>query len=169
MARSPSFRQVARIRDIGDLPSKILRNLQTKDTMNEVGETISAAIRRRTRAGYGCSSDDGSRERLAPLAPTTIEIRANFSDLSSETSPQKSNLTMTGRMLDELGWTSTNKKTTILFTTQRSSIIAGYAHDGSRNRPKRPFLFLTKTEMRQAIRILQEKRDELFRRYLSSL
>ena len=169
MARNPSFRQVARLRDVGDLPSRVLRNLQTRDVMSEVGETISSAIRRRTRAGYGCSSDDGSRERLAPLMPATIEIRKNFRDLSSETSPQKSNLTMTGRMLDELGWTATNKKTTILFTTQRSSIVAGYAHDGATNRRKRPFLFLTKTEMRQAIRILEQKRDELFRRYLSSL
>ena len=165
----PIFRQVRSVSEISRLSEKVISELQKSSVLAEVGRTVSDSIRKRTRAGYGCDEDEGSRKKLAELAESTVKIRRSFSDLSTETRPEKSNLTMTGRMLNDLGFQATNKKVTILFLTQRSAMVSSYAHNGTSKRPARPFMFVTKTELREAVRILERRRDEAIQRFLYTL
>lgn len=67
----------------------------TEESVKEVGEAGLDIIVKRTRSGKTAQGP------LKPLASSTIKSRQGKS-LSSETSPSKSNLTETGRMLDSL-------------------------------------------------------------------
>jgi hypothetical protein len=79
-------------------------SLNNKRTM-EIGEFIIEKVRVRTRLGYGVSGNLQPREKLAPLAESTKRIRKGLKkagELSELTTPNRSNLTMTGQMLDSL-------------------------------------------------------------------
>ena len=118
-------------------------------------------------AGYGAEEDESIRKTLASLKPSTIEIRRKFEDLSPETRPTKSNLTMTGKMLNDLTYKATDKDVKIFFSTVRSAKVAGYAHTQTAFRARRAFMFITRTEMREAIRILERERDRAIQRYIA--
>jgi len=149
-----------------DLPWRILDRLSDKSLMEKVGRSLAENIKNRTRSGYGTDRNNGTRKRLATLRPLTILLRtkaANEGRLHSATRPRLSNLTFTGKMLDDIGYEAERGGVTILFKSEDENRKAGYAHDGAPNREKRKFFFATRTEVREAVRILQEARDNVIR------
>jgi len=81
--------------------------------MKELGEFLVDRIRIRTRLGYGVSGDGKPRRKLKPLAPLSKEIRKDYrkmGELSDLTTANKSNLTFTGQMLDNLVVTAVSAK-----------------------------------------------------------
>lgn len=114
-----------------------------KDTKEDIktplGELGRRMIKERTRQGRGVKN--GQEISLEELLPSTKEIRRKYKKLSPETSPSKSNLTESGKLLDNMTLRETKNGVTI--GTQR----------GSRNRDKakyvqekRPFMEFSEKE-----------------------
>ena len=107
-------------------------------TLNETGDFLSQQIRIRTRAGRGIAEPEGRPQRLEPLSTQYIGQRRRFranGDLSSQTSPARSNLTLTGQMLDSIDYTvdTRRKLITMSFSNQDAIDKALYVT------PNRPF------------------------------
>jgi hypothetical protein len=101
--------------------------LSKPDAMRKLGEQAADMIRKRTRLGYGVASDGAEREKLKPLAESTIQARAgriafrktrdgktfpipadpngaqlNMEPLHEHTRASRSNLTHSGQLLDSI-------------------------------------------------------------------
>lgn len=122
----------------------IIDKIKSKEFLEELGEDVVAMVKKRTRLGYGCS-EDGDKERLEPLSPSYVKTRKNrkkTGHLSEATSPAKSNLTLTGEMLDSLESSANNE----------GELFIELSDDFSRRKAEwvtekgRPFMGLTKQE-----------------------
>ena len=85
-------------RVIGSLQQRFSRPLNTRE-LRTIGDLASEAIFRRTKGGRGVKVTGGNRFPLKKLSSQYIDFRKSFKNLSSDTSPSKSNLTLTGQML----------------------------------------------------------------------
>lgn len=73
--------------------------------MRKYGEQAASMITLRTRLGDGVERDGAEKAKLRPLKPQTVKSRARAKDqgkLSELTTPQRSNLTRTGQLLDSV-------------------------------------------------------------------
>lgn len=151
---------------INDLLEKIIES--DRYLYELIGEAAIKIIKIRTRLGYGVNEPCGDKVRLAPFGEKAadpqaakkkyVKFRKNFSNLSSETTPGKSNLTLTGDMLDNMTYKATRDGVTITFDGNDNKKKAQWAQEGSSNRPQRIFLNLSASEKKQ---IGKEIRDYL--------
>jgi hypothetical protein len=141
----------------------------SKAALKEVGVFARNLIVKRTRLGYGVKKDFEAKSRLAKLSPNYIKKRKMFAGLSSNTSPSRSNLTLTGQMLDSI-ISETKDRTIIIKPTGRrddgksNADIARYAEEGGRNRPKRIFLRISQLEFKQIVRFYRKTFGDLLRK-----
>ena len=84
--------------------SVLSKRLQQKVTLNKLGEMIVKIVKKRTKRGYGVSAPEGDQKKLKRLSKRYIKWRRKIPNLHMSTSPSKSNLTLTGKMLDSLGF-----------------------------------------------------------------
>lgn len=73
--------------------------------LENLADFIIRMIRVRTRLGYGVEENEGSKKKLKSIKETTIEERKRLlkrGELSSETTPSRSNLTRTGELLESI-------------------------------------------------------------------
>ena len=116
-----------------------------KAALVDVGVFARDLIVKRTRLGYGVEKDLGSKKRLAKLSPNYVKRRKMFEGLSENTRPSRSNLTLTGQMLDSIISTAKTgiieiKPTGRRDDGKRNVDIARYQEEGGRGRPKRIFM-----------------------------
>lgn len=111
--------------------------------LNKVGKYCEDKIRVRTRLGKSCDSND-NESKLAPLSSIYVSYRATFPGLYAETRVKKSNLTLTGHMLNSITWMRKSNGIWLFFADDFAEQKARWAHEGSfkPNRPKRPFFYL---------------------------
>lgn len=119
-------------------------------------EEIPKIIRVRTRLGKGL---DG---KLKPLSKAYIERRRKIEDLSPSTKANKSNLTLTGEMLDSIKAIRNGYRVTVSFSNSDADKKAFYAREGGR-----PFFGLLQTEknglQRKISAIIRETIRQLFK------
>lgn len=80
-----------------------LDEVKKPENMKKYGEMVADMIRLRTRLGDGVPREMAEKEKLKPLADSTKEQRKRLQSkgkLSNLTTPNKSNLTRTGQLLD---------------------------------------------------------------------
>ena len=130
--------------------------------MNDVGKLARDVIRKRTRLGYGVEKEGGKKEKLEKLSKPYIKQRKKYLKLSSGASATKSNLTQTGHMLRSMIWRITRSSIIVQFSNPFAKDKAGWAHDGAKKRPPRPFMFLSKLEIKQ----VQNKVSKYFKTIL---
>ena len=85
-------------------------------------------------------------------------LKRNNPKLDGTTSPKKSNLTRTGRMLRSMGFIYTNRRLILGFKTTESGKKAAFVSK------ERPFFFLTSSEEKRATKFLQKRFDQLISR-----
>lgn len=93
------------IQELEKIVSRLEKTLDKAISPKEakaLGEQAIELVRVRTRLGYGVKSPNGNRSRLKALTPKYIKFRRRFKRLSEFTRPSRSNLTLTGQMLDSL-------------------------------------------------------------------
>jgi hypothetical protein len=76
-----------------------------RQNMNIIIDKMAERIEKRTRSGRGVNQHWGIDKPLKKLKPITIQLREELQqdgELDSRTSPRKSNLTRTGRLLDSI-------------------------------------------------------------------
>jgi hypothetical protein len=130
-----------------------------------VGEKAVEIVRRRTRLGYGATENFGQRSRLKPLSSKYVAFRSTFSELYSQTTPKRSNLTLTGQMLDSLRVISSVRGAVVIGPKgarddeKTNEEIAGYVSEQGR-----PFLFVTTLEFNQLFRFYRQTFTDLLKR-----
>lgn len=77
--------------------------------MRAIGEFMIEKIRIRTQLGNSVMENLQEKSKLKPLSKKYIEQRKVFMNLSTMTTPKRSNLTRTGSMLDSLKIKSMSK------------------------------------------------------------
>lgn len=146
---------------IGDFSAKIeklIREAASQDRVKAIGERIIEIIKTRTR-GEG----KGTYGKLKPLADSTIDARRQ-KRLHPDTTPETSNLTETGQLLDSLTAKATSDNgLTIYFKGRRT--------DGKTNLEvaeavsnARPFFELSANEQKQVTKEFQRSVDDLVKR-----
>lgn len=130
---------------------KLLKEATSTESLQELGDDAAELIKKRTRLGYGLSEHGGTKSKLKQLNPKYKKYRQKI-DLSSATTPNKSNLTQTGHMLDDIGATvGSNNSVSIGFTDDFANQKAEWVSED------RPFNFLSKAEISQLRKKLQDK------------
>ncbi len=148
---------------------KIEKDFYKPSKFKLLADFIADRVRARTRRGYGVPVFGKGKEKLAPLKKSTIKARERMKangQLSSETSPRRSNLTMTGKMLDDLYTKVVNNTVKIKFKTNYSEQKAKWAGEGSSNRAKREFRNLSSPELKDFMRRVKNILTEIVKKYM---
>ena len=139
---------------------KLVDKLTDKSNMEKVGEETVKMVRKRTQLGYG--SNKGKKEKLEALSDAYKKQRKRLKKkgkLSKNTSAGKSNLTQSGDMLKDLDFDAKDNEVTIDFASELSKKKAVWVTDGDR-----PFLALTKQEIKRITKYLQDMADKLIKK-----
>jgi len=136
------------------LSETIRDNLQVNTNFyRTLGDYIVQVIRNRTRQGYGVDVPRGTKKPLKPLSSKYINYRIKYKNLSSETNPGTSNLTLTGHMLDSLTSIATNKYVRIDFTDKFAKDKAKW---NAESKEKRIFMNLSSDEYKDISEIVKD-------------
>ena len=146
-----------------------------KKLISEIAQEVVETIRKRTRVGKGLDGnqitnlkrlDDNNIKQQKPRR--YINFRKTYPKLSSKTTPAKSNLTLTGEMLDDLTFklkgSDILRKVEIAIYEEESRKKARWVTDGGR-----PFLGLSDNEKKFIIRLLFKKVEERINKNLSKI
>lgn len=137
---------------------KALDKVLDSSNMKEIGDDLADEIRVRTRLGYSVDSNNSLQKKLKPLAESTIKHRQNLKKqgkLHQDTTPKRSNLTMTGEMTDSIK--AKPEKGGIKITANKT---AKY-HENTR-----PFLHLDKNQVKKWSRKIQQQLKSILERLL---
>lgn len=122
-------------------------------------------IVKRTRLGYGVRRTYGEKERLPSLSARYIDYRRAFKRLSSTTSPRKSNITLTGRLLDSIGIKRVSEGQVVITALgTRPGGLTNADLVGHLENKGRPFLRVSDLEFKQLIRIYRKTFGDLLKR-----
>lgn len=128
--------------------NKIKKSVE-KDLI-DVGEEAVKLIKKRTRLGFGVSEHGKPKKKLKKLSSGYVSARKRNKP-KGPTTPSKSNLTLSGDMLDDLEATEKSDGTIeIGFSNKKEEEKAGWVSED------RPFNNLSKSEIKQ----LQQKLGE---------
>lgn len=148
-----------------------LNEVISKKAMTAMGQFATALIVKRTRLGSGVEENFGPKKKLGKLKDNYIKKRGMFSGLSSLTTPKKSNLTLTGQMLDSMESRFLRKglvviepkgarnKKVALYNTQEVTYANGYT------KPSRIFNRVSENEYRQILRFYRKTFGDLLKKY----
>ena len=141
---------------------KAIQRTLGEDELRMIGEEAIRLIVQRTLQGFGVAEDGGSRERLKPLSPEYVEFRRRYSsELSGETSPTKSNLTLSGQMLESMQVLQVgNGRVTVGPKGSRSGPFASDLSNDELARivqRVRPFNHLSKQEQDQLLQLVRKR------------
>lgn len=95
-----------------DKINQVVDDSLSPSNMKKLAKEASRDMKKRTRRGIGVNENEGSELVLKPLKPITIELRRDLQlkgKLRNETSPEKSNLTRTGQLVDSIQGTAHKK------------------------------------------------------------
>ena len=108
-----------------------------------MGKKAVEIITNRTQGeGKGVQTEGGRIGKLKPLKVSTIQRRARYKNLSSDTSPSTSNLTYSGRMLASIKYVLRGSKGVLVFIKgDRNKRVAEHVQ------ADRPFMNLAKVEI----------------------
>lgn len=133
------------------------------ESLELLGEEAANIIRRRTRLGFGVASTGSERFRLRPLTDRYMKFRTvKRSRLSDMTKPRRSNLTLRGDMLDDLGVKSVNP--------MRGQVVLGFRNQSSLDKATwntdsgRPFNNLSRLEIKQLGRFKEKELEAELRK-----
>lgn len=150
---------------------EILPAIKDQKNMEKYGRQAAAMIKLRTRLGSSVADDGAAKGKLKPLAESTKAARAakkKKGKLSEFTTPNRSNLTDTGQMLDSVGVTKSGYGTVTVSPqgsrtgpgAKRNEKVAEYVTDAGR-----PFNNLSKTEIKRlSDEVKRDLRDAIKKR-----
>lgn len=149
---------------IKNLMNRIRGSLKDATSVEQTRKLALEAIDlivKRTRQGYGVRKNYAPRERLPTLSQRYIAFRRTFRRLSATTSSSKSNVTLTGELLESIG------------IIKNSTIGARGIHKGGVPNAKlvgylqqqgRYFLRVSDLEFKQLVRLYQKTFGDLLRK-----
>ena len=145
-------------KDWDDFENKLkmaLNKLASPQMLKQIGDKALDLVRERSTAGFGVQDTSDQikpKKRFKRLSQPYIAQRARMAGkLSPRTSPEKSNVTLTGQMLDSMKSTVSTGKVTIDVSGNRrgkgaksNKEVKGYVEEGGR-----PFNNLTTEDLKK--------------------
>ena len=107
---------------------KGIKELQSKKNLDKLGTELVKEIQVRTQLGKGVDKSEGKAQKLKAIKPATKTARKRMKkrgELSSKTTPARSNLTATGDMVESIDHKV--KKGSLLITVDTK--YAEHVHD----------------------------------------
>lgn len=141
--------------------TKAVEETMSQKLLQDIGDDFVEQIKIRTRLGNGLDKNEGEPSKLKPLSKDYVKYRKSKNDLSEFTKPSKSNLTLTGEMLDSLEAKVTEDKITISFSNQFSKYKARWNEESGRS-----FLAISRVQIERLKNSLEKKITELLKKYL---
>lgn len=133
--------------------------------LKPLGDFMLSLIYKRTKLGYGVTKQLGQKKKFAPLSESYREFRRKYSSLSTTTSTSKSNLTLTGEMLDSLAVKKASKGKIVIGPTGKRNIDLAAIHAaGGTHLPRRVFNNLSLLEFQQTLRFYRTRFGDLLRK-----
>lgn len=152
------------LRGFSDRLKQSIVAARSPKVLREMGEKAIELIVKRTRLGFGVESHGQERERLKALSPGYVIQRGRFESLSSFTAPKRSNLTLTGQMLDSMAVLRVGQGSVVVGPSGTrddgltNAEVAGYVTAGGR-----PFNFLSRLEQEQVVRFYRNRFGDLLK------
>lgn len=146
-------------KEVLDKLKQTVKATATDEQMQLLGEKAAEMIRVRTRLGYGVDRPGGKRRRLDALSDDYIEFREEHARyLSGLTEPDRSNLTLTGQMLDSVTVTESKLGRALIeptgtrkgSSTTNQQVATGVTKGG------RPFISLSDMEIKKLRRYFEK-------------
>lgn len=152
---------------------KAVKQSVSAAALKEIGEFTKDIVVKRTRLGYGVEKNFSQREKLAPLKKSYTKARSMFSGLSARTTPKKSNLTLTGQMLESMTFRVSKGSVTIFPSGTRgdgnSNLDVAMWNAKSRTysngytKPARIFNRVSQLEHKQIVRFYKKSFTDLLK------
>lgn len=147
--------------------NKALEKATGKQVLEEGKDLVVSDIKKRVTLGYGVERTGGTKKRFDRLSSSYVTQRRRDKKkgkLGKNATPKKSNLHKSGKMIEEdLDGVVDGKTIIIGMQTDRSAKIAAFVEK------KRPFLNLSKGEVKRITKFFQSQITEIFRKALKSL
>ena len=124
--------------------------VKTTAFLKKIAETAVNNLKTRISLGYSVSTDYGPQNKFKPLAESTVKKRKRLKDrslLSDRTTPKKSNLTETGKLVDSITYRVAGGKIEIFIEGEREKLVEYLS-------PERPFFHLSETEVSRLVDII---------------
>jgi hypothetical protein len=146
--------------DISKIIESKIKKLVNKQLMEFIGERVKDIIRKRTKIGYGITSESKTRsvsKKLKPLSSAYVKYRKKVGVKGEYGSPERSNLTNTGQMLDAIKVTAQQAKVLVeIAETTRDEGNITNKEVAKYVSKDRLFFGLTKQEYQLLVRDVQE-------------
>lgn len=128
---------------------KTLFKITNATQMKKLGQITIGIIKKRTRnTGRGVHKPEGNRVKLKKVTPKYAEWRKKQKDKHPRAARGlKSNLTLTGAMLDKMAITKANKKKLVIGHKDKLN----QRKSAAQHEQGRAFLFLGKVEVRELL------------------
>lgn len=130
---------------------EIRKKLLNKKTMEDIGEKASDMVRERTRLGYGIKEPGSDKQKKLTALSRGYKNQRKRNPPTGPSTPAKSNLTYTGKMLDDIDYKVKGED-----KDGRSIEIGIYDEESAEkaewvttNDPKRAFMGLTKAQIKE--------------------
>lgn len=136
--------------DLQKIINELTEAVIDKELKTLIGEYVVERIRKRTRLGKGVEEFRASPQTLKKLSANYIKQRKK-SKLSSDTTPARSNLTKTGKMLNDLIFRIQGDSIIVEFKTKASARKAGFVSED------RPFLTLSEPEYQGLVKLVRRE------------
>lgn len=130
---------------------KFLKKQTSKKNLKLVGqEGVKILIERTQGKGQGVEELGGRKQKLKPLAKSTKKRRKSFKGLSPNTTPGRSNLTFTGKLMESISFNTRVKSLRFRITGNKNKKIAEYVSKD------RPFFNFSKMELSKLLRLYKK-------------
>ena len=162
--------------DLKDFPKYLQDSIQSaldevlsERNVSKMAEDVADQIRLRTRLGNGIDSNGGEPRKLEKLKESYIKERRK-KPLSEETKATKSNLTRTGKMLNDIVGTAEGTSIVISFKDPDSAMKAKYNSEAvtysEYRKPARPFFFVSRVQIQRITNEIEKKLGDQIKKNL---
>lgn len=153
---------MAKLQDLGKI---VLSAINSKAVLSVAGEEAVRSIQTRTRTGKGVTEANGSPTKLPKLKPKTVANRRSAKNTGKATSeffsPKKSNLTLTGQMIESVSHKAINGEVSIILNNDEAKRKAG---EVLKVDPRYEFMNLSKAEVTRMVRVITAEVTAILRK-----
>ena len=131
----------------------LVDDVVNKELTDKVGRKVVKTVKARTRDGLGVKNNGGKESKLKPIKKATKNIRKDLKKkgrLSGKTTPETSNLTRSGRMLDNIGYKASKNEVVVAPKGKEQLKARKVSKD-------RPFMNLSKKEIKEVTKLVADE------------
>jgi len=161
-----------------------LNSINSNENLQKIAPQIVTMMQSRVRRGFGVDKSGDKQKKFTPLSKSYIEYRAGravyFKHPSTNktvrvekskktsmyfkfktpinknvTSVSRSNLSLTGQMIDSIKYSILNSKIKLYLSNPRAEKLAGFHETGSKILPRRRFFHLSDMEIKKIKQMFQ--------------